>query len=149
MAIGEGRLLFTRHLTEVSGRELKKYLGKEMDLPEDVADALARLLVGEPVLQPTLAPLLEKAEAKLVGYFTRFAIEIQSSIDAFAITFRRQKIDQLFLCGGGATLRGLKEYLSENLAIQARVLDPSIKFGVQADSPHLYSIAAGLAQYTL
>lgn len=149
-AVGDEKLLFTRTLTGATGQELRALLQKELTITESEAAALSRLFVGEGESRADIDSLRdslrERAGTLLSGHYTRVAVEIQRSIDAFALTFRREKIDQLFLCGGGATLKRLTEHLTTNLAIPTTVLDPSAR-GVEARSPHLYNIAYGLSRY--
>jgi len=117
-AMGEGRLYFFRPLGGVSGRQLKEYLEKE--------------------------PL----ESVLPGFHTRIAVETQKIVDAFSLAFRTEKIHRLFLCGGGAALPGLEEYLTKNVAIPTTLLDPSVQFEMAPGPSHLYDAALGLALYS-
>ncbi len=70
--------------------------------------------------------------------FVGLAVEIQKSIDAFSLMFRKEKIDRLYLSGGGAEIQGLKESLSKSLAIPTSLL---------GNPPYLYHVALGLASF--
>lgn len=146
-AMGEGRLLFSRPLPGISGRELTAFLKKEMNLGDRGAEDLKRALVGVPGGRPISGSEREKAESLLPSFHTRVAIEGQRSADAFTLMFRREKINHLFLCGGGARLAGLEVHLAKNLAIPTSVLDPSAVFRLEPESAHLYNVALGLALF--
>lgn len=82
---------------------------------------------------------------KQPDFYTKSAVEIQKSLDAFFLMFRKEKVDRLFLCGGGAALPGLKESLAENLAVETELLDTLEKLEMPAGPPHLFGAALGLA----
>ncbi len=80
------------------------------------------------------------------GFYTQCAVEIQKSIDGFSLVFRRDKIDGLFLCGGGADIPEFSEALQQALAIPTKVLSPGEKLSMK-DANCLYDTAIGLASY--
>ncbi len=147
VAMNNGRLLFMRQLTAVSGLELKKYLSNALSATEQEMDAVVRQLVGETLPEDPAALFRDRLDDALSGYLTRVAVEVQRSMDAFSLNFRREKINELFLCGGGATLMGLKDHLIHNLAVTTSVLNTPTSADVAA--PHLYNIAFGLSQSPL
>lgn len=149
IAAGEGRLLFSRPLPGVSGRELTTFIRKELEMGHRKAEDIKGMLVGAPGVPEVSAPMREKAEAILPGFHTRVAIEGQRSVDAFALMFRREKVNKLFLTGGGARLSGLEVYLAANLGIPTRILDPSDVLKMPPESAHLYNVAVGLALYSV
>lgn len=134
--MGQGRLYFFRILEGVSGRHLREFLEKELNLPAREADDLKRSLMGG------------AASEVLSGFYTRIAVEAQKTIDAFSLMLRKDKIHRLFLCGGGGVLKGLREYLTKNLAIPTDLLDPSAGFPMPEGPSHLYGPALGLALYS-
>lgn len=115
--LGNGRLYFSRPLVGISGKE---FVTQTRGLKEEEA-----------------LPL----------YFNQMAVEIQKSIDAFSLMFRKEGIRNLFLCGGGAGLPGLTNYLTKNLAIPTELLKPGHPFLIKEGSSHLYDVALGLAMY--
>jgi len=54
----------------------------------------------------------------------RLLAEIDRSIDFYKREFSVPTISRILLCGGGAKMRGLKEYLEENLKIPTEIFDP-------------------------
>lgn len=149
LAAGEGRLLFSRPLPGVSGRELTTFIRKELEVGHRKAEDIKGALVGAPGVPEISSPLREKAEAVLAGFHTRVAIEGQRSVDAFALMFRREKVNKLFLAGGGARLSGLEVYLAANLGIPTSVLNPSEVLKMPPESAHLCNVAVGLALHSL
>ncbi len=54
----------------------------------------------------------------------RFLAEIDRSIDYYKREFSVPVISRILLCGGGAKMKGLKEYIEANLKIPTEVFDP-------------------------
>ena len=152
-AVSEGRLLFSRPLSGISGRQFREMIEKELGLPTEDAEEIKRALMGQGFSEGRAAQLAaqwkEKACALLPFLHTKIAIEVQKSVDAFTLMFRREKMDSLFLCGGGASLQGVDDYLTKNLAIPTSLLDPREKFDISGTSPCFYNAALGLALYPL
>ncbi len=148
--MGDQKLYFSRPLVGVSNLKLKEMFERELGLKHEVANTLKEALMRKTPLDRNLAGIKERAEALLPNFYTPIAIEVQRSIDAFCIMFRSEKVHQIFLCGGGASLPGLKESLTKTLAIPTAILDPSTKFKiVSQEPPYLYNVALGLAFYSL
>ena len=82
-------------------------------------------------------------------YQSRILLELQRSIDAFFLMFQTDKIEALFLCGGGACGPELLEFLPKNLGIATHLLDPTEKLQLNTQPAHLYDVALGLALYPL
>lgn len=95
---------------------------------------------------------LSDAAKDTAAFNRKLAAEIQNTLDTFSVTFHIDKIDRLFLSGGGASINELPEYLSKNLAIETGLLNPFIGIEISDalkeridDKPYLYSLAVGLA----
>lgn len=94
---------------------------------------------------------LEEAETLSDNYPARLAVEIQHAIDAFSIAYQVEKVEKLFLTGGGATLPNLSERLSQNIGILTQVLNPfqgieqANNFPLAGQKPFLFGPALGLA----
>lgn len=85
------------------------------------------------------------------------ATEIQHTMDNFSIAFQVEKLDKFLVCGGGAAIPGIAEYLTTNLAIDTSVVDPFLnvinppKPPESFDDnwrPHLFCQAVSLAMTT-
>ena len=71
---------------------------------------------------------------------------MQNTIDTFTVNFNVDKINRIFLAGDHATLPGLAEYLSTNVAVKSEILNPFGHMGNAPDKPYLYAQAYALAQ---
>lgn len=145
IAIGGGKLYFSRPLTGVSGEAWKGALEKELNLSPRDSEDLHRYLLRGGLSETRFAEIEKQAEALFPGIHTQVALEIQRSINAFSLMFHKDKIHRLFLCGGCSLLPGLKDSLSKTLAIPTQMLDPAAKFQMSSSDAHLYGVALGLA----
>ncbi len=79
----------------------------------------------------------------------RLAAEIQHTLDNFSITFQVEKLNNLYLTGGGSQITGLAEYLTRNLLIESSLLNPFQGLDASSkqapENPMLYSQAIALA----
>ncbi len=94
---------------------------------------------------------LEAAQTLSENYPAQLAVEIQHAIDAFSIGYQIEKIERIFLTGGGAALPNLSERLSQNIGIRTQILDPfqgleqANNFPLAQQKPFLFGAALGLA----
>ncbi len=132
--MSEGKLFFSRPLTNISGRQLKDFLGKELALSNHEVEELLRQGLNH-----------EKVSTLLPLYYTQVAVEIQRSMDAFALAFHRDKTHRLFLCGGFGDLPGLSDYLTKNIAVPTSLLDPAKKLPELSEGNFFFDVALGLA----
>ena len=150
IALNDRKIFFSRPLPGVSGRDLQAAFQKEWNLSPAESEEMKRYFMGKELSLPRLSPLLERAAVTLQAFYTKTAVEIQKSLDAFYLMFRKEKVHYLFLCGGGGSLRGLKDSLAKNLAIPTSLLDPTQKFkmepALEMPAP-VYDVALGLALY--
>lgn len=151
--MGEGRLYFSRPLAGVSGQDLKGLLESDLALSPPDSESLKRHLMegGETGggADSRLTAMREKVDALLPTLYKQVSLEAQRSIDAFTLMFKKERVHRLFLCGGGASLPGLAETLTKNLAIPTALLDPSAAFRMPPGRSHLFMAALGLALYPL
>ncbi len=91
-------------------------------------------------------------EEKL-NYFNEIKKEISRSFDLFINSSNFDKIDVLFICGGGSMSKGLKQFLEQNFELEINYFDSFKTFKVDNNidknyleyiSP-LYTLTAGLA----
>ena len=80
----------------------------------------------------------------------RLASEVVRSLQFYAQSHSLTKAETLLICGGGATLGGLAEYLTQETRIAASLLDPWRMLGVEVPShikasPALFAVATGAA----
>ena len=102
-------------------------------------------------VRPLAGVSLAQAVELKTEYPTKLALEIQHAIDAFSITYHVEKVEKIFLAGGGAGIENLSVYLSQNLGIVTEILNPFLgleqvsQFPLAAQKPYLFGPAIGLA----
>ena len=67
---------------------------------------------------------LEQLEKEPENFLQKVAIQVQKSVDTFQVIFKTQGVSQLLLCGGGALIPDIVDYLSTNLGIPVSKLNP-------------------------
>lgn len=92
---------------------------------------------------------LELQQKDPENFAKQVAIELQKSIDTFAVNFKMQTISSVYLCGGGSLVPGLAEYLQTNMGLETALLNPFKSLNVKDDlggaRPELFAQAVGLA----
>ncbi|KWT91577.1 type IV pilus assembly protein PilM [Candidatus Magnetominusculus xianensis] len=85
----------------------------------------------------------EQADAVITGVSEEIVMEINHSLDFFSDSPEMEAIEGLWLGGGGAMVRGLKEKLSEMTGYPVTMLDPfkNIKIPKGIDADHIKFIA--------
>jgi len=61
-----------------------------------------------------------------------FVMELRRSVDYFRSKFPMETVDQILLCGGGANLRNLDQYVQSELGVPTSVADPFASVNVQS-----------------
>ncbi|MEQ1822689.1 MAG: type IV pilus assembly protein PilM [Fimbriimonadaceae bacterium] len=107
------------------------------DAPAPVEDAAPFNPYAEspepaPIAQDSapLAPAGNEVNTALSNELDEFVAEIRRSIDYFR--GRGGDVNRIVLCGGGAKLRGIDEFLNKALGIQCDVYDPLSRLNVNA-----------------
>ncbi len=162
--VSDGRILFSREIPN-GGKNLTGCLAGEYELEDeetvtidDVRAEQIKKTFGYPAEESTekteegipLILIRERMEPILI----KQATEMDRSIEYFKNQYRKDSVDRLILSGGGVGLRGLYQFLKENLDLeidrcnvfmQATVQDDSIsKEDMKLYGPSL-TVAAGLA----
>jgi type IV pilus assembly protein PilM len=136
---------FVRHVT-LGGQTYTEALQAAFDLSFDAAEqAKTGGGTGTPDLT-RMEPVLHATTAALVG-------EIRSTLDFFRSATGAERIDRLFVCGGGSLVRGLLEALRGRLDITTVPFDPFRLLGGAPThgpaggslAPRLAAVAVGLA----
>jgi len=147
-AVGEGKLYFSRPLTDISGQKLSQSMMGELGFGEkDFRSLKEGLYTEDEAVLRALGEKLRVVKAFLPLYYSKMAIEVQRSLDALSIMYHRSKVDHVILCGGLSGLPDLKEYLAKNVGIRTERLNPFEGWTVEKDHSYLYSVATGLALY--
>lgn len=85
------------------------------------------------------------------GYPTKLALEIQHTIDAFSIACQVERLEKIFLAGGGASMGNLSSFLTQNIGIATEVLNPfqgielAAPFALAQQKPYLFGAALSMA----
>jgi hypothetical protein len=118
-------LLFARNLTG-GGRlfddAIAQRFGVDAAQAEELKIQLASLRPGKP--QPT--PNHDKASRAILGAAGQLASLLQSAVMfcKTQVKISGLKIDRVLLCGGGAALDGLVEYLRAGMGVPVELFDP-------------------------
>lgn len=79
----------------------------------------------------------------------KLAIEIQKSIDTFKVNFKMLDIRALYLSGDGSLIPGIANYLTTNMGLETRLINPFDKLEntepYRELRPSLFAQAVGLA----
>jgi len=100
--------------------------------------------------RPMIGINLEAQEKDKEGFNQKLAIEIQKSIDTFKVNFKMEEISELYLSGGGALIPNISEYLSTNMGLDSKILNPFQTLSetdrfMEGIKPELFAQAVGLA----
>jgi len=145
VVFGDGYLLFSRPLANGALESLAKNLSKDLGTPvEQVLGSMKSYQVGTELPEPTQT----KVNSAMTSFLSNLVVEIQRSIDAFCLQFHADKVDIIYLCGGGSLIANINQYLSKNLGITVDFFNPFEKINVgtnKISNPQLYAVAVGLA----
>jgi type IV pilus assembly protein PilM len=146
IAMGGGCLLFSRPLTTFGMDGLIKQIVKDVSCPPDKAGAYVSALLKNALP----AEIQEKVSVCVQGFLGAMAVEIQRSVDAFCMMFHVEKVEAIYLSGGGSMISGITDSFTKNLGITTRLFNPFEKIDMRAaggvvPNAQLYAVAAGLA----
>lgn len=147
--IGRKGLVFSRPLTACTVNNLTEQIVRDLGINTEQAKELRRKYFQHDMIDESFKTRLENTISQ---YFSRVAIEVQRSLDGFSLVFGKQKIIDVYLCGGGSLYSGLPEYLKQTVGGDFTVFDPFVKIDTNQFSPGpfdtkktLFAVAAGLA----
>ncbi len=146
---GESQTFFTREI-EISGFSIIKEIMNKYDtdysdakniLNEDGIESLDSSATGD----SSNSFSLESAEKNI---FTNLIDEIRKSLRYYVKSNNgSSNFKRLFLSGGFAEIKGLKDQISNELRIETEVLNPFNKIvsDIKIENPSKYTVAVGLA----
>ncbi len=150
VVLGKSRLLFSRPLAAVNEDCVIQSISQQLNITKTEAHSMLRDFVDQKLKFAGEDKI--KFEKIISDFMSELVIEIQRSIDAFCIMFDIDALDNMYLCGGGATLPNLGEHLSKSLGIQTEVFNSFARIHTrQLGDPDLekraplFAIALGLA----
>ncbi len=139
-------LLFSRSLSDASGRDLLGHIATSYEIS---VDEILRLRDADPEFL-TLKNL--KAKSAIIQWLYKVTIEIQNSIESFQLQFPQEKVTDLLITGGASKTSGIVSYVSDTLKIPVsplqafRQINTSGFPGVNFEAiDNLYAVAVGLA----
>ena len=114
--VRDGSSVFNRDIA-VGGNQYTDAIQKDLNLSYEQAEALK---VGEQVdgaSPESLGPILQAVSENITT-------EIQRTFDFFRATSQDDRVDQIYISGGAAKVRGLREILTEKLDAAVELLNP-------------------------
>ncbi len=144
--IAQGQTVFWRDIS-FGGAQFTDALQKAFSLNFEQAESLKK---GEAVGGQTPGT----AEPVLRGVCDDVAAELQKTLDFFQATSSADKVDHLYICGGGSRVRQLEETLKARFGLPVESLNPFRSIAVDdksvdpawlADAAPSLAVAVGLA----
>lgn len=147
IVVGNGHLLFSRPLSNAAFENLLKGISRDCGVQVEQAPAFFKSFLNK---EPVSDEVSAKVQRLISAFLSQMVVEVQRSVDAFCLMFHVDKVDSLFLSGGGSLISGMSEYLTKNLGISTRLFNPfeHIELGAfkgKIVNPQLYAVAVGLA----
>ncbi|MBI2342008.1 MAG: pilus assembly protein PilM [Deltaproteobacteria bacterium] len=117
-------------------------ISKSLSVSEQQAESLFK--------QHAASKTDDAVQEQVAIFLSQLVVEIQRSIDAFCLMFHSERVDSSNLCGGGSLIKGICEFLTKNLGVETKKLNPFENIDVssvggQVANPELYALAMGLA----
>lgn len=114
--LAQGQTVFWRDIT-FGGNQFTDALQKSFSLSFEQAEALKK---GESVAGQTA----QSIQPVLTGVAEDVAGELQKTLDFFQATSGADRVDTLFICGGGSKAAKLDEVLKDKFGIPVEVMNP-------------------------
>lgn len=93
----------------------------------------------------------DEAVSYTEDFATKLSLSIQSAMDAFSVPQKVEKMDRLFIGGGGAASQDLNHLLTKNLGVTTEIFNPfygiigAENFPLAVEKPYLFAPALGMA----
>lgn len=144
VAVKEGNVIFTRSIT-TGGVALTKAVMAEFDLPQNQAEEYKHTYgILEDQMGGKIAGVLKPVLEVIVA-------EIIKTIDFSKSHIPESQLSRIVICGGGAYMPGVAEFLTRRTSLEVSLADPWDPFekeGLVAKVPGqgaFYAVATGLA----
>ena len=138
--ISQGSSVLARDVI-LGSRQLTEQIQNKFDLEFDDAEALKLGLVPAEEKQSDLDEIF-------VNTCTQWALEVRKAIDLYYTNNPEGNLKKLVLSGGGARVKGLREFLTEETGIPAGLFNPFARVSVdhqKIDADYLKYIAPEMA----
>lgn len=152
IVVGNGCLMFSRPLANLHGRKLVDLVSKDLATEKDKADEeLKGYLTDHDKREAKSSDLGVNKIGDTVSHFiSQLIVDMQRSIDAFCIMYKKDRVDKIYLCGGGICLPGIVERLSSGLGVELEFFNPfsnilNAETARKMSAAPMYAVALGLA----
>jgi len=148
IVLGNSSLLFSRPILPAGYSNLVRIASKDLACTgEEAQNLLKQYLADQKAAGEEKAAIIAGSLAVFMG---QIVVDIQRSIDAFCIMFGAEKVDNIYISGGGSLLPNIDEYISKNLGVKTFLFNPMARIDMGAmggfvKNPQLYTVAIGLA----
>lgn len=149
--MGKKSLLFSRPLAGCGGKDLIDQISRDLAVTVEEATAI-KLNFMRGVDTGLEEEKFNRLKNTVSHFFTHVSQNIQRSVSGYLLSFGKRQITNVFLCGEGAYLPGVAEFLQSNLGFSVSVLNPFEKIdtedfaaGIYKGREALFAIACGLA----
>ncbi len=139
-------LLFSRNLSDASGRDLLNQVALSCGVPFEEA---MRLRDADSDFLTLKNP---NAKTPIIQWLYKVAVEIQNSVESYQLQFPKDKVTDLLITGGASKTSGIIGYVSDTLKIPVsplrafRQINTSGFSGADFEQiEHSYGVAVGLA----
>ncbi len=157
--LNNGILEFTRTVNlgsnELTGSLMTEPLVTKEKSPRTLTYKEAEGIKREYGLPPSTATgatakegvLLNQIPRLMSPFLERLLSEIRTSFDFYMTEFQIPKVEKIIMSGGGAGLKGLKEFLAEDLGVEIELADPfqSADFAGRISKDDFMDIATAFA----
>ncbi len=149
LVMGKKGPVFSRPLKGCGEESLFDQIARDLGLDKRTAEEKGKNLIrsGDLEKEPDI-----RLKNTVVQFYSKVAIEIQRSIDGYALVFGRQKIEKIHICGKGSYYPGFADYLVKTIGIDVKMFDPFEGIDVRDFSPGpfdgmraQFAVACGLA----
>lgn len=155
VVVGNGCLLFSRTLSNLYGRKLCEQVGQGLKLEGEEAEAKLKEYLADESKDAGKTVVSEAGALGSIGdivsqFISGLVIEIQRSIDAFCIMYNKEKVDKIYISGGGIALTDIAKRISTGLGVEVEIFNPfqnilEAETAQKMVSAPLYAVAVGLA----
>ncbi len=149
IVMGKKGPVFSRPLKGCGEDSLFEQIARDLGIDNRTAEEKGRNIMRSSDIEKEPDIRLKNT---VVQFYSKVAIELQRSIDGYALVFGRRKIERIYICGKGAYYPGFADYLLKTIGLDVKMFDPFENIDVRNFSPgpfdalrSRFAIACGLA----
>jgi len=152
IVIGNGSLMFSRPLINLHGRGLVDLVMTSLVISKEEAEEQVKQYIDFQSQHEATMPEIEidKIGQTVSDFISQMIVELQRSIDAFCIMYKKDRVERIYLCGGGIVIPEIVSRLSSGLGLEVELLNPfrnilDAETAVKLNNAPMYAVAVGLA----